>query len=365
MTTSAQRGHIGFAIQPSKIGSGAYDPTTLTWMRHRAVSADFAVIDSIGALPLETGGGLFTEGTYKNGAWLQGSLAMEPRLKDSFGHLLYGVSGAYALTAAGGGLSKKHTFKVSATNDSQLPWLSMRKYTPDTAGTGGITEYGVDCRVAGMRLVMPQTGTMKAEVAFQARRPIAKDTEDTTGNTYEGAESLALSCQATSSIELTDFAAYLPGAMATGGKFTGAEIILANQLSQPQQEMIIGSYHPDDFIALARAATINLVYKWEDPDLYTYLLYASAVSTQRAWQTSIRRSAVKIVASAADVVPTFTNNYKLEFEAANVDWSMSPVTLAGGQMVMVQLTGQVTQAPSGSTYNVNLWNAATYTGFAS
>lgn len=361
MTTSAQRGHFAFAVQSAKIGSGAYTPGSQTWYKHKTVGVDFAVVDAIDALPLEVGGGLFVSSTYKNGAWLQGSASFEVRLKEAIGPLIYGAAGDLTTIAAVPGTTPKiNRFRVNPTDDTDLPWMSMRKYTPGNAGNDGLTEYGVDCRVAALRILVPQMGTLKMEAAFVGRKPIAMDTEDTTGTGNEDGESLALSCMG--SVNLPGFASELPGNSALGGKFTGAEIILANQFTQPQQEMIIGAYHPDDFMVLSRSAMVRLIYKWEDKELYTKLYYGAPVSSQRPWTPIIQKSAVDIVSASAGDVATYTDPFQFKFTAPNVEWQMSPVTLAPAQMVQVELIGTVVQAAGGTpTWQIDLQNDAAYT----
>jgi hypothetical protein len=362
MSTSAQRGHFALAVQASEVGSGTFDATTLTWRRMRTTALDFAVQDLIDQMPPELGGGLFSSGLYKNGAFMSGGAGMEVRLKGSLGHLLYAVTGDYTSVAAVPSTTpKKNVFQVDPTNDAALPIAAMRKYTPDKTGSAGITEYGYDGRIGALRLVIPQMGTMKAEVSMIGARVQELDSEDSTGDAIEDAETVALSCKA--AIELTDLASYLPGNLATGGKYTGAEIVINNQFTNPTDEMILGSYHPELSTPLMRTAAINLVYKWDDAELYQQMVYGPPSSSKRAWKPNIVSSAVKITAKSAGIVPTFgTHPYQLEFEAPAVDWSMSPVVLAPGRMVMVQLTGLIKQAAGGTpSYKFNLFNDATYT----
>ena len=67
---------------------------------------------------------------------------------------------------------------------------------------------------------------------------------------------------------------------------------IANALSgaRPQQEMVIGSYDPDDMVVVDRSVAFQFVYKWVDPDLYQTLVTGSDTGT--AWTPTVYESSV-------------------------------------------------------------------------
>lgn len=364
MGVPAQRGHLAFAVQSAFIGDGAFTPTSLSWNRHRAVMVDYGVQEMLDTLPYEVGGGLFTSASFKNGVFMGGSASFEVRLENSIGPLIYAATGHHSEIAAVPGTTPKINVFKPAADESFLPLLAIRKYTPAQVNTGtdGITEYGIDCIVSSLTINVPQMGTLKAEFNFLGRKPIAVDGETSTGNAYEDGKSLALSCLG--SVDLPNFASYLPGGVGTGGKFSGAQIIIVNQTTTPQQEMIIGSYYPDRFMPIARAATIRMSYKWPDAKLYRYLLYDPPSSGQRTWTPVVFTSPVTITSSSAASVPSFTgptSTYQFKFTADKVEWRMSSPALAGQQMVQVELEGTVVENPGNDVYKIEIRNGATYT----
>lgn len=363
MGVPAQRGHIAFAVQSGEIGDGAFNPASLTWRRHRAVMADLGVQEMTDTLPYEVGGGLFTTAAYKNGVFIGGSASLEARLQNTLGYLLYGACGAHTSIAPVAGTTPRRNIFRPAADEAFLPLMAIRRYLPavNNSGTDGITEYGVDCIVSGLTITVPQMGTLKTEFTFLGRRPIAIDGESATGNAYEDGTSTALSCLG--SVSLPDFASYLPGASATGGRFAGAQITITNQTTTPQQEMIIGSHYPDRFMPIARGAMVSLSFKWPNADLYRHLRYDPPVSGQRSWTAKIGMSPVTITSASPNSVPTYsgpTSTYQFSFSAEKVEWTMTVTPLAGQQMVQAELLGIVVENTSGPVYEIELRNDASY-----
>lgn len=353
MSVPSQRGHIAFALQSAKIGDGAYTPGSYTWQRHKALAASLGMNELVDALPPEVGGNLFVNTTYKNGVFVGGNASLAARLQGSIGHLLYAAAGAKSITASAGVTSYITKFYADPTDESKLPWLTMRRYIPGTTAGVGISEYYVDCRVNTLTMNIPTVGPMSTDFTFLGRKPTNVDGEDASGTTFEDGSSLARSCVGL--IELPGFSI----ATASDGAFTGGQIIISNGMSSPQQEMIIGSYYPDDFIPLTRAAAIRLVYKWKDASLYKKI-YNNG--TAGDWSPTIQTSSARIsVASANAVGSGFTNPYKLQFYAPYVDWSMSAPTLTSGNLLQVEMTGIVKSTISAApTWEATLWNAVNY-----
>lgn len=365
MSVGSQAGYVSFAVQSAKYGDTTYDPTTVAWLNHKALSADVSPQQFIDALPPEVGGGLFSSGNYKMGAYVSGGYALNARLENSLGHLLYGASGQAVTGTArtAGTYSGSTIFRVNPSDDTAMPWLTLRRFIPPTSGTDGQTEYFVDCRVAAMAITVPAMGVMRTEFTFQGRKPVWQDGKPTSGTgagqvgaAFESNASIGMSC--VGKVELPGLASALPSG---GGKFTSAQIIIANQMTRPQDEMIIGSYYPDDFTPLGRSAVVRLIYKWADAGLYRKLYMANASGGYRAWTPVTVSSDVRITSQSADVVSTYANNYALQFYAPSADWIMSPVTLAPQQLLQVEVIGTIKQASTGTaSWQTVLANAADY-----
>ena len=209
-----------------------------------------------------------------------------------------------------------------------------------------------DAHAAGVdqlqhRLVAQRFGAMgilTAECAVVGRKPLWDDSEDTTGTGFEDSTSLAMSCKTT--VSLPGFST--PLGSATGGKFTGAQITIANGTTTPQQEMILGSYPPDTFLPLSRSVSLRLIYKWKDSALYKHLWQQAAASPQthvdNEWKPNVVSGAVEITSTAVNNAPVGSHPYRLVFHSDNVDWTISSPMLAPGQMVQAELTGVVKAA---------------------
>ncbi len=357
MSISTQRGHLAWSVQSAKIADNTFVPGDYTWQKHRVESMDIGVQEFNDALPPEVGGTLFVNSTFKNGAFVGGQMNLYQRMQKSIGHLLFAAAGAKAATAGTGTAATRNRFYVSQADESFLQWLALRKYTPSTVATAGLSEYLYDCRVATMALNIPAMGASSMQVGILGRKPLSVDNESTTGDSYEDGTGIGLSCQG--SVTLPGFATAIGGGWA--GKFTSAQVLLANNISQPQSEMVIGSRHPDDFTTLSRGATVQLIYKWEDPALYKELFYDG---TAGDWSPVIGSSAVRIKTASANNIPTKSVPYSLEFGADNVDWTMSSPVLAGANLLMTQLTGVVKGTSDGimPSWWIDLVNASSYVG---
>ena len=358
MSVPSQAGQIGFAVQNAgkylEVTGDGEDLSVIDawdWKYHKALGADLSPQQFVDSLPPEVGGGLFVDHTYKNGAFAAGGMSLAARLEDSLGHLLYAVSGAYSGVGAG-----ETKFTVDPADDTKLPWISLKRWVPGSqegnAARTGQLEYFLNCRIGALAITVPQMGPMRTEFSFVGQKPVWLDAlEPKMDVDYDDPDSLGLAVS--SKVTLSDFTnAELPD----GGKFTGLQIILANQFSTPQQEMYLGSYYPDDFVALGRSAMIRLVYKWKDPAFYRALwMQAAASNGKRYWSPTVKSSPISIdVKSVVDITGHVGTVHKFNFSAPRIKWTMTPPALAAQQMISVEVTGMIHQSrdsgvPSWST----------------
>lgn len=485
MSVSAQAGYVSFAVQDEKYGSSVYDPSSIAWLNHRALSADVGFQQFADQFPPEIGAGLFSVGSFKMGAYVAGGMAINGRLKDSLGHLLFASAGkaststiqskalvapvgtltvgtpsaggavtagthSYKVTFVGGvgettpgtassvetaidtdgqtigltaiplggagtiarkiyrtvagnagaykllatiannsattfsdtiadaalGASAPVTnttvtqsgstlFSVDPLDDSNLPWITLRKVIPGDSAGGYQQEFFYDCRLAALSITIPAMGLMSHEFSFVGRVPQWKDGKPTAGTdpgefgaAFEDADTIGQG--AIGGVTLSGFSG---GELPDGGAFTHAQIVLANQFSTPQEEMIIGSYYPDDMACLSRGALVRLIYKWKDASLYRALNMAAAdgLTGIREWTPIVKTSPVEITSQSPVAVPEFVSQYGFKFSADKVDWIMSPVTMAPRKLVQVELIGTIKQATVGNaTWAIELTNDQLY-----
>jgi hypothetical protein len=341
--------------------------TAGAWQKHKLVRTNLSVAELTDALSPSVGGGLFIDGTYKNAVLAGGTMTMEARLQGSLGYLLYAAAGSYSATATG--TSAKGTrFYVDQANQTQLPWMAVRRYTPGSLGTDGVTEYMIDCKVSNMTLTIPQMGPMIATCGLVGRRPQALDGEITANTSaYETASGVALSCKSNVNLTFDPIGAIGTAYNVTDSSveaFMGAEITMVNNLTGPQQEIVIGSYYMDDIAALTRGAVITLVYKWKNPKLYDRLFYAAAQGTSFAatdWTPIIQTGAATISSVSAAGTPS------MNFVTPSMNWTIAAPQLVGGQLLTTTVTGVVTETNVAATapWYIDLFNSHDYaTNFA-
>ena len=251
-------------------------------------------------------------------------------------------------------------FAPEPGNEQKTPFVHVRRYVPDTAGTGGYTEYGFDGKAISLSLAIPQMGAAKAEFGVVLRRPYGYGSEDFTPAASASAIpgmtetplSLALSC--TSNLALPLMTITGP----TDASFMGAQVQLVNGAIPPQDGMVVGSYHPEDFTILSRGGTIRMAYKWKDEALYNAVVYGGDMGN---WSPTIKYSDVVISMVAASNATNFP--YRLDLVFPNVALTMSAPTLVAGRFVMTELTGAITyDSVTGYPWMAFLRNGATYNG---
>jgi len=248
-------------------------------------------------------------------------------------------------------------FAPTPNNEQSVPYVHVRRYVPDSAGTAGYTEYGFDGKAVTLSLAMPQMGAAKAEFGVVLRRPYGVADEDgVTASSINGISdtplSLALSCTSNIALPMLGISA------STDAAFMGAQVQLVNGTISPQDGMIVGSYHPEDFTVLSRGGTIRMAYKWKDEALYNAVVYGGDLGE---WQPQIKYSDVVISMKAAS--NAVNHPYRLDLVFPNVALTMSAPTLVAGRFVMTEVTGAVTyDSTTGYPWMAFLRNNVDYNG---
>lgn len=178
-----------------------------------------------------------------------------------------------------------------------------------------------------------------------------------TAGLADSAQSLAVSC--TSNVHFPGLGvSTLSGA--SNVSFMGAQVVLANGTISPQDSMVIGSYHPQDFTILSRSASIRLAYKWKDEALYKKIVYGNAFGS---WSPTVVYSDVVLSIKAAGNAPSGGKPYELVLFFPSVALAMSAPTLLPGRFITTELSGVVTNdgLDRGAPWAAFLYNDTTYT----
>lgn len=371
MSIAALRGFTAFGVQKYKVGTVAgtngsggewperpFDPslniTSFGWKRPKFVNGDIDPQEMVDPIPQEIDGGLFVSGTYKSGQFAAGRLVMIPRLEDSVGALLYAAAGSYVTgvgSIASGSGTYLHTFGVGSADNSMMPWLAFQRNIPGPAsdGSDSMSEYFVDCRVATAQLTFPASGPLAVELGVIGRKAQFVNGQEAHTQTSESVDNLALSCKG-AVLGLADFA--------SAPKVTSAQIVIQNNLSTPDIEMIIGSYHPDDMVPITRACVVNLVVKWEDSALYKKMMWNSTAANG-TFSTVIQESDLEIKAKNG------AGTRYVGWYSPKVRYAVtSPRLTPRPGILMMQISGVVIQTDTGtSPWEFRLQNSlANYNG---
>lgn len=356
--TSVATGAAGNAITLSRVGTnitvyafangltaGAFDMSTLSWARHRAVDIDYDVAQDSRIFPLEVGGTIVPTGAYKAGTMAGGGASILPRLENSFGELLFAMMGQAAVaTNTPVSSANTHTFSFDANALSETPWVAVRKYIP---GRGNIRPQGVmgmDNKLATMRIAIPQNDVVSARVDFLGRVPSFDNYADAWlyANSYENADKAAYSCVGSFKI---------PAFSSASMPVTSVILELTNDLTTPREEKIVGSYFLDDIVVRTRSLQIRMVHKWDSPALYqdVYTNMANGTAWSPTPYTTVYSGgnyAFEANVQSTKFV-TGTTPYSLTVRAGTVVWEpVGPVRLQGGSILSVEYRGTAIEPDS-------------------
>ena len=348
MTVLAQTSEFGLGLQTAKgslagEGGGAGSATNY-WFRFKHLTSGFGPVEDNRISPLEIGGDVYPTGAYKAGVFGAGDVTLQPRLQDDIGWLLYAACGSVSTTAnqPENGLYT-HCFRPLTTNHSTMKWLSLRRLVPGKTTADDIGEVCKDVRVARLRVVIPQNGTITMAASFLGREPTFDDapTAWTWNNiAYEDFASVPLSVKGTFEV---------PNASAKPA--LGCTIDLINTYTTPRDEMIIGSYFPDDFELVTRSCVFTWVYKWEDATLYKAILANAGTGSGMAgipWSPVVYDQPIEVMVESPANIAGYSNPYSLRMYSPDVHWQIDgPPQLAGGDMIRQRFTGTALEPASG------------------
>jgi hypothetical protein len=322
-----------------------YVRSNFTWKRHRARELDYDASQMQQVFPLELGSTIVPTGAYKSGVALSGGVTLLPRLEDDFGVLLLASLGKSSSSSSGGVGTHIFTF---LTNESETPWLAIRKMIPGRDNVDPLGMVGFDNKVAALRLTMPPAAPIEARLEFIGRVPELDNHPDVwEGEAFEDFKSTPLACKGHFTIP-TIFEKQLPT--------TQVVVELQNGVTTPREEMIIGSYFMDDIVMRTRALMLRFVFKWNNPELYQRTFAAKKGGKTWSPEPFITSTdldgnfAFDILMESPFNIPGTTTPYSLRIRANSCYWEpQGNMQLQAGGIVMQQYMATVL-APAANAY---------------
>ncbi len=332
MSATGSEGILGFGAQAAK-GTVPVD-----FYKHRAMQIDLSWEDPVSLGPLEVGGIAVPTFPYKTGSMGAGGFSLMPRLEDSFGWLLYGAFGACS-SAVGVVDNYDHTFTLGT-----VPFMGFRKHIP-RVNDGVATDVGevfTDGKLISSAFSFPNMQPISARIDVLTIK--GELDHDPTAWTYANADfedwqSIPVSCVAGGSL-LVDGNAM---------QVVQASVGFINTPLAIQQERIAFDPYMDDITIVERRMVMDLVVKWENPDLHAIVRTGSASGT--TWSAAPWVAPfILTVLSSVNMPSSTPEPCSLIISAPDVSFNqVGGVTLAGGQAVMLRFRG-VALAPTSAEY---------------
>lgn len=330
MSKSAQGGRVALALQSG--GKTADGGTTGSYTSIPVLAQNLSVVQGVEQLPKEISGAYLPRGSYKTGAMVFGTITLVPRAR-SFGHILYGLTGAVASTKDDPTTPTfgTHAFTMDPDNQGELPWFSIKR----SIDGGNQAELFEDCLFTNASFRVTANRALAVEIGVIGIKgtPLSGAQADIDA---PASEPFFVGCSG--NVTLTD-----AGDAATYNKFTRAEWVLANTPSTMEHEQLIGSYLPDDFAVLERMAAFVGAYQWQDATLLHKLIYGDGASfspTQRTGQIALTLNSPEMVTGATP--------YSLAFASAsdNLALNFEPVGAQGASPLFMAINGVLLDSAS-------------------
>jgi hypothetical protein len=353
MAVTAQQGILSFGGQTAKESLAA------TFYRHRAADIDLATISDDRLGPPEVGGEPTPTIPYRAGVVATGGATINPRLEDVFGWLLYGAMGHVTVTGDEDVLGNTatgmyhHEF-VFHTDNGYTPYMSFRKEIPGDASDGSddLGEIFQDCKIVSMAFALPNDGLITSRVDVLGRAAGTNYDDNPSfsyDNTMEDYQSIPIGCVTGGYIKIPTFSA-------TELPVVAANVAMTNAPLDIRQEKVFGDPYIQAVTTVGRALTVDLVVKWEDPQLYLDILTGSTTGTQ--WTATPFVSDLDIYALSTENEPTSSTPWGIRVEAAQVMYQVAGgIRLAGNQSVAMRITGTAIADTQYAT--IHLGNAVT------
>jgi hypothetical protein len=295
-------------------------------------------------------------GAFRAGFFAGGGINFTPRLLNDVAWLLSAALGENPVTSVDTPVAgvNRHRWTIDGSEDT-LFWGTVRQLIPGTS-TLGIEAR--DNKVTALRLVIPQSGLVQGRVDWVGR--LFNDIDDQVlfedpswTPAFEDFETVPVSTKGGVVIAGLNGSAELP--------VVGIAVEISNAVTTPQQEMIVGSWSPDDFAQVARTLTYRTTVKWSNPDDYQRVVGGAASATDMS--ESVFEGAVTVETQAPGVI-TGATPYELEISSPNVIWQMTAPRLAGANIIMTDLVGTAIKKGSDNYMLMDLFTDSADGGLA-
>jgi hypothetical protein len=229
---------------------------------------------------------------------------------------------------------RAHKFAFDSTNNSFVPFMSMRKLIPGSNNSPTLGEQFLDCKILGATFTLPNEGLIGCRVDAMGRTFVFVDNPEGTwswANTYEDYTSIPIGCTTGGYISVPSFGDRpLPVVACTVG--------IQNNPLDIRQERIFGSPDLEDITITGRQLVFDVTCKWRDPSLYRAITTGSKTGT--SWTTIPFVKSLDVFARSPGFAAGGNAPYGLRIESDAVMWQMAGgVRLVGNQMVSVRLQG--------------------------
>lgn len=363
MSVPGQSSIFSVALQKSKVGNGAFDVSQQSWYRTRAPRIGLGTQDMADVFPAETGGPIIPTGAFKMGAFGAGDVELIPRLEQFISLMFYGAMGKMTSSqnstwnkatntfAAGTTGVWSHRYTFDPENTFFLPWMAVRTFVPGASPDKNFGQVGIDFKIGSISISIPAMGLLGMSVSFQGRKMSYPLGAHVNGWAYANTNEDSVSAP------ISNKGVFLLGGIAQ--PITQASIEIANSLTDPRQEMVIGQYFPDDFVPLSRRVSLRIVYKWDNADFYRQILtngvnnvdWSSVPFVQdttggtKAFEARFESAAN--ISGSAPVTP-----YSVSFIANRVFWQLDKqgIQLQAGGIILVPYVGTVLEPLPGQEY---------------
>lgn len=321
-----------------------FDKASLTWYRLRAREIDYGEMQMQDIIPLEIGGTMTPTGAYKQGVAVGGVIQTMPRIETSIGVLLTAALGLDTLANPASGVYT-HTFTFQS-NEINIPWIAARRMIPGRDEIFGKGMTGYDNKINSLTTTIAATAPVEMAVSFMGRVPEADNHPEVwSGNSFEDFKSIPLACKGT-------FRLPTVSGLPTPLPVTRVTVDLTNVVTTPREEMIVGDYNPDDVVPRTRAVVFSAIYKWRDASLFD-LLFGNVLKAT-AWSPTPFESlsegsdyAVDLLVESPHLITGTSTPYSLRIVANEVVWSMRPIRMRAGDIILMEVTGTVLYNSSG------------------
>lgn len=354
MAIVAQAGIFGFAPQSAK------ETQATQYYKHRAQDIDLAVVSDDRIGPQEVGGTPTPTLAYRAGVMAGGGATISPRLENTFGWLLMGAAGDVTTTADENVFGtvttgfNHHIFAFDTTSEGFVPWMTFYKEIPGLTSTERLAEHYVDSKIVGLNLALPNDGLIQSRVDVISRMATGTQFEKNPSTTFintqfEDFDSVPLGSIEGSYVQIPEYeAADLP--------VVACNVAIANAPLDMRQEKIFGSPYLEDVTIINRSLTVDMVVKWQDPDLYLSILTGSTTGTQ--WSACPWIGDLDVYAVTGQCEGE-AYPWQLRVQVPQIMYQLvGGITLAGNQAVMARIRGTAIKGTQ-SYYDIHLANATT------